>query len=91
MFIDWQYVLDEFDGLMKFFYINGDCVLGVCNGGKYLVDVIYIDQVFVIGNFMVEVLYYVCELEWVDDGFWLVYVDCINLCGMVFEYKIIKI
>ncbi|MGB3623642.1 GMC family oxidoreductase [Ketobacter sp. MCCC 1A13808] len=88
--IDWQYALDELDGLMKPSYTNGDCALGVRNGGKHSVDVTYIDQALATGNLTVEALHHVRELERADDGSWLVYVDRTNLRGTVLEHKIIK-
>ena len=40
--IDWNYALRELRGEMKPSYTNGDCALGVNNGGKHTVDVTYL-------------------------------------------------
>ncbi|HEY3477355.1 MAG TPA: NAD(P)-binding protein, partial [Streptomyces sp.] len=40
--IDWDYALRELEGEMKPSYTNGDCALGVNNGGKHSVDVTYL-------------------------------------------------
>lgn len=40
--IDWDYALAELRGEMKPSYTNGDCALGVNNGGKHSVDVTYL-------------------------------------------------
>lgn len=88
--IDWQYALDELAGLMKPSYTNGDCALGVKNGGKHSVDVTYIDQALATGNLTVAALHHVREIERDADGAWLVYVDRTNLRGTVLEHKIIK-
>lgn len=88
--IDWQYALDELDGLMKPSYTNGDCALGVRNGGKHSVDVTYIDEALATGNLRVEALHHVREIARDDDGSWLVYVDRTTLRGTVLEHKIIK-
>ena len=88
--IDWQYALDELNGLMRPSYTNGDCALGVRNGGKQSVDVTYIDQALATGNVTVEALHHVREIERDADGSWLVYVDLTSLRGTVLEHKIIK-
>ncbi|MBA54569.1 MAG: cholesterol oxidase [Pseudomonadales bacterium] len=88
--IDWQYALDELDGLMEPSYTNGDCALGVKNGGKHSVDVTYIDQALATGNLTVAALHHVREIERDEDGSWLVYVDRTSLRGTVLEHKIIK-
>lgn len=88
--IDWQYALDELDGLMKPSYTNGDCALGVRNGGKHSVDVTYIDQALATGNLTVAALHHVRQIERDANGSWLVYVDRTSLRGTVLEHKIIK-
>ena len=88
--IDWQYALDELNDLMKPSYTNGDCALGVKNGGKHSVDVTYIDQALATGNVTVEALHHVREIAKDDDGSWLVYVDRTSMRGTVLEHKIIK-
>ncbi len=88
--IDWQFALDELEGKMKPSYTNGDCAMGVKNGGKHSVDVTYIDQALATGNVRVEALHHVREIERDDDGSWLVYVDRTTLRGTVLEHKIIK-
>ena len=40
--IDWKYALRELRGEMKPSYTNGDCALGVNNGGKNSLDVTYL-------------------------------------------------
>lgn len=88
--IDWQYALDELQGLMKPSYTNGDCALGVNNGGKHSVDVTYIAQALATGNLTVEPLHNVRDIARDADGAWSVHADRTNYGGTVLEHKIIK-
>ncbi len=87
--IDWQYALDELQGLMKPSYTNGDCALGVNNGGKHSVDKTYIAQALETGNLTVAALHNVREIGRNPDGSWSVRVDRTNERGTVLEHKII--
>ncbi len=87
--IDWQYALDELEGLMKPSYTNGDCGLGVNNGGKHSVDVTYIEQAMATGNVRVDALHNVKDIARNPDGRWQIRVDRTNEVGTVLEHKLI--
>ena len=89
--IDWNFALRELRGEMKPSYTNGDCALGVNNGGKHSVDVTYIaagrgDRAR-------------CTVATAAprhrrrarrrDGRWEVHVDRIDTAGRVLEQKIL--
>lgn len=87
--IDWNYALAELRGEMKPSYTNGDCALGVNNGGKHSVDVTYIDQAIATGNATVEALHNVTRIARASDGAWVVHVDRTDETGTVLERKVI--
>lgn len=87
--IDWSYALAELAGKMKPSYTNGDCALGVNNGGKHSVDVTYIAQAEATGRVSVEVLHNVTSVQRATNGKWLVYVDRTDVSGTVLEHKIL--
>lgn len=87
--INWNYALDELKGYMRPSYTNGDCGLGVNNGGKHSVDVTYIAQGLATGNVTVAVLHNVTDIARASDGRWEVYVDRTDLSGTVLEQKLI--
>lgn len=87
--IDWNYALAELRGEMKPSYTNGDCALGVNNGGKHSVDVTYIDQAIATGNATVEALHNVTRIARASDGTWVVHVDRTDETGTVLERKVI--
>jgi cholesterol oxidase len=87
--IDWNYALAELRGEMKPSYTNGDCALGVNNGGKHSVDVTYIDQALATGNATVEALHHVTSIARARNGSWVVYADRTDETGTVLEHKVI--
>lgn len=87
--IDWSYALRELRGEMKPSYTNGDCALGVNNGGKHSVDVTYIAQAEATGRVTVETLHQVTDVALAPDGRFEVFVDRIDTDGSVQEQKII--
>ncbi len=87
--IDWSYALRELRGDMKPSYTNGDCALGVNNGGKHSVDVTYVAQAEATGRVTVETLHHVTDVALAPDGRWEVYADRIDTRGRVLEQKII--
>src|SRR5581483_6831365 len=87
--IDWSFALRELRGEMKPSYTNGDCALGVNNGGKHSVDVTYIAQAEATGRVTVETLHQVTDVARAPDGRWQVFVDRIDTDGSVLEQKII--
>lgn len=87
--IDWNYALAELRGEMKPSYTNGDCALGVNNGGKHSVDVTYIEQAIATGNATVEALHNVTRIARASDGAWVVHVDRTDETGTVLERKVI--
>lgn len=87
--IDWNYALAELRGEMKPSYTNGDCALGVNNGGKFSVDVTYIAQALATGLVRVEAQHNVTSIARTADGSWEVQVDRTDMRGTVLEQKII--
>lgn len=87
--VDWNYALDELQGRMKASYTNGDCTLGVNNGGRHSVDVTYLAAAEATGKVNVQTLHQVTDVERAKDGRWTVYVDRIDSSGKVVENKIL--
>ncbi|HEU5026971.1 MAG TPA: GMC oxidoreductase [Spirillospora sp.] len=87
--IDWTYALRELKGEMKPSYTNGDCALGVNNGGKHSVDVTYIASAQATGRVTVATQHNVTDVALAGDGRWQVCVDRIATDGTVLEKKII--
>ncbi len=87
--IDWDFALRELKGEMKPSYTNGDCALGVNNGGKHSVDVTYIAQAEATGLTTVAALHNVTDVARAKDGRWEIHADRIGTDGTVLEKKII--
>ncbi|WP_245920286.1 GMC oxidoreductase [Actinomadura mexicana] len=87
--IDWTFALRELKGEMKPSYTNGDCSLGVNNGGKHSVDVTYIAAAQATGRVTVATQHNVTDVALARDGRWQVRVDRIATDGTVLEKKII--
>lgn len=87
--IDWNYALAELRGEMRPSYTNGNCFLGVNNGGKHSVDVTYIAQAEATGRVTVAPLHNVTGIERTRAGRWSVGVDHTDVHGRVLEQKII--
>ncbi|TDC59391.1 GMC family oxidoreductase [Actinomadura sp. GC306] len=87
--IDWSFALRELKGEMKPSYTNGDCSLGVNNGGKHSVDVTYIAAARATGRVTVATRHNVTDVAMAADGRWQVLVDRIATDGTVLEKKII--
>ncbi|WP_431587659.1 GMC oxidoreductase [Aquabacterium sp.] len=87
--IDWNYALAELRGEMKPSYTNGDCALGVNNGGKHSVDVTYIEQALATGNVTVAALHHVTSIARTRQGAWTINVDRTDEAGTVLERKVI--
>ncbi|MEU9734332.1 GMC oxidoreductase [Streptomyces sp. NPDC048002] len=87
--IDWDYALAELRGEMKPAYTNGDCALGVNNGGKHSVDVTYLRQAEATGRVTVATHHNVTSVARADDGRWEVHVDRTDDAGVVQEQKIL--
>ena len=85
--IDWSYALAELRGEMRPSYTNGDCALGVNNGGKHSVDVTYIAQAEATGRVTVEALHNVRDIARTRTGRWQVDVDRTDVHGTVLEQK----
>lgn len=86
--IDWSYALAELRGEMAPSYTNGDCALGVNNGGKHSVDVTYIQQAEATGLVHVATRHNVTSVARAADGRWEVHVDRTDDTGDVVEQKI---
>ncbi|MFJ3670456.1 GMC oxidoreductase [Streptomyces sp. NPDC090106] len=87
--IDWDYALAELRGEMKPSYTNGDCALGVNNGGKNSVDVTYLKQAEETGRVTVATHHHVTSVARAADGRWEVHVDRTDDEGTVQEQKIL--
>ncbi|TDC78546.1 GMC oxidoreductase [Actinomadura sp. 7K507] len=87
--IDWDFALRELKGEMKPSYTNGDCALGVNNGGKHSVDVTYVAAAQATGRVTVATRHNVTDVAMARDGRWQVFVDRIGADGTVLEKKII--
>ncbi|NEA27106.1 GMC oxidoreductase [Actinomadura bangladeshensis] len=87
--IDWSFALRELKGEMKPSYTNGDCSLGVNNGGKHSVDATYIAAAQATGLVTVATRHNVTDVAKTRDGRWQVLVDRIATDGTVLEKKII--
>jgi cholesterol oxidase len=86
--IDWTYALDELQGEMKPSYTNGDCALGVNNGGKHSVDVTYIAQAEATGKVDVLTQHVVTDVARAANGRWRVTAEQIATDGTVVATKI---
>ncbi|ROO84468.1 cholesterol oxidase [Actinocorallia herbida] len=87
--IDWTYALRELNGEMKPSYTNGDCAMGVNNGGKHSVDVTYIAAAEATGLVTVATQHNVTDVAKLPDGRWEVHVERISTDGTVLENKIL--
>ena len=87
--IDWTFAQRELTGEMKPSYTNGDCSLGVNNGGKHSVDVTYIASAEATGLCTVATKHNVTDVALARDGRWQIRVDRISTDGRVLEKKVI--
>ena len=87
--IDWDYALRELNGEMTPSYTNGDCAMGVNNGGKHSIDVTYLAQAEATGRVTVETQHNVTDVAKARDGRWQIFVDRVGTDGQVWEKKII--
>jgi cholesterol oxidase len=74
---------------MKPSYTNGDCALGVNNGGKHSVDVTYLAAAEATGRCTVATLHHVTDVALAPDGRWEIRVDRIDTSGTVLEKKVL--
>ena len=87
--IDWSYALAELNGQMAPSYTNGDCALGVNNGGKHSVDVTYLAQAIATGLVTVAAQHNVTSIARSSTGAWVINVDRTDESGTVLERKVI--
>lgn len=87
--IDWDYALAELRGDMLPSYTNGDCALGVNNGGKHSVDVTYLKQAEATGKVTVATHHNVTSVARAADGRWEVHIDRTDDSGTVLEQKVL--
>ncbi|MEU0360496.1 GMC family oxidoreductase N-terminal domain-containing protein [Streptomyces cyaneofuscatus] len=85
--IDWSYALAELLGQMTPSCTNGDCALGVNNGGKHSVDVTYIREAEQIGRVTVATHHNVTSLARAKDGRWEIQVERTDDHGTLVEHK----
>jgi cholesterol oxidase len=87
--IDWSWALRELTGELKPSYTNGDCALGVNNGGKHSVDVTYIAAAEATGNATVLTQHEVTGVSRAPDGRWQIEVNVIDESGKTTEQKVL--
>lgn len=87
--IDWDFALAELRGEMRPSYTNGNCFMGVNNGGKHSVDVTYIAEAEATGRVTVAPLHNVQRIARTGTGRWQVEVDRTDVQGTLLEQKII--
>lgn len=87
--IDWTYALRELNGEMTPSYTNGDCALGVNNGGKNSLDVTYLRQAEQTGNLEVRLLHRATEICRTPSGQWQVVVARTDVTGCLQETVVI--
>lgn len=83
--INWRYAVDELHGKMAPSYTNGDCSIGVNNGGKHSVDVNYLAQAQATGKLTIHTQHEVTDVERRRDGRWIVRVNRTDETGRVLE------
>src|SRR5689334_7130445 len=66
--IDWSYAVRELAGEMTPSYTNGDCALGVNNGGKHSLDVTYLRRAERTGRLEVRLLHRVTNIARTRTG-----------------------
>ncbi len=87
--IDWSWALRELAGEMKPSYTNGDCALGVNNGGKNSLDVTYLRAAEQTGRLEVRLLHRVTDVSRTASGDWEVCVTRTNVYGTALEHLVI--
>jgi cholesterol oxidase len=87
--IDWSYAVAELHGEMRPSYTNGDCAVGVNNGGKHSLDVTYLRAAYNTGRLEVRLLHRVTEIVRDRAGEWEVHVSRTDVHGVVKERLII--
>ncbi|MCL2583034.1 MAG: GMC oxidoreductase [Streptosporangiales bacterium] len=87
--VDWSYFFAELAGRVKPSWTNGDCLLGVNNGGRHSVDVTYLRQARATGNVTVAALHNVTSVGQAPGGRWEVHADVTDVHGTVIAQKII--
>ncbi len=87
--IDWTWALRELAGEMKPSYTNGDCALGVNNGGKNSLDVTYLRQAEQTGRLETRLLHRVTDVARTASGAWQLTVNRTNVYGTTLEHLII--
>lgn len=87
--IDWDFALAELRGEMAPSYTNGDCALGVNNGGKHSIDVTYLAKAEATQRATVAPLHNVTSIARNTRGRWEIHADRTDVHGKVLEQKII--
>ncbi|MDO9457757.1 GMC oxidoreductase [Nocardioides sp.] len=87
--IDWSFALRELRGEMKPSYTNGDCGIGVNNGGKHSLDRTYLRRAERTGKLEVRLLHRVTDIGRTARGEWLLTVVRTDVRGRTLETKLI--
>lgn len=87
--IDWSYALAELRGEMKPSYTNGNCFLGVNNGGKHSLDVTYLAQARATGRCAIRTHHDVTSVARAADGRWVIQANRTDDYGNTLETKTI--
>lgn len=84
---NWDVVRSELRGELPPSYITGDIIYGPNNGGRYSVDVTYLEQAVATGKVDVAPLHRVADIERAANGEWIVHCERISTDGTVLERK----
>jgi len=87
--IDWSFALRELNGEMKASYTNGDCALGVNNGGKNSLDVTYLRQAEQTGRLETRLLHRVTDIARTAAGEWELCINRTDVYGTTQERLVI--
>lgn len=87
--VDWSFALRELKGEMKPSYTNGDCALGVNNGGKQSLDVTYLKGAEATGRLEVRLLHRVDAISRTASGDWQVELTRTDERGTPLEQQIL--
>jgi cholesterol oxidase len=87
--IDWSFALRELAGEMKPSYTNGDCALGVNNGGKHSLDVTYLRAAEQTGLLEVKLLHRLTDLARTPDGEWELAIARTDVRGITVEEQLL--
>ncbi len=80
---NWDIIKEEIAGTIPASAINGDIIYGVNSGAKKSLDHNYLPQAEATGNVTIKPLHQVKDIEQVDDGYYRINVEMIDVDGTV--------